>query len=164
MNSAWTERALWTTTVVSVVFAVYGARSSRTSHVPLSALGTFPRLDLRTPSSDSLLDAVGVARELDLFRPGRSPVDSAAIAPASGVMTGALGGGTLPTSRPQLILRGLVGGPSLDAVVEGLPGVQGAAVLRAGETVAGITLRAVRRDTAILVGRDTTWKLTVRRF
>jgi hypothetical protein len=61
------------------------------------------------------------------------------------------------------VVRGLIGGPPWSVIVEGIPGVDGSSVIRAGQPIGGIALRAVRRDTIILQGNDTTWKLTVRR-
>jgi hypothetical protein len=65
--------------------------------------------------------------------------------------------------KPMLRLRGLVGGPPWDALIEGIPGHEGAVVARVGQTLGGITVRAVRRDTVIARGMDTTWKLTIGR-
>lgn len=160
MNVAWVERTLWAGAAAALALGVSGVRGGGKSGAPDVALAVVPRLALTMPTSDSLLDAAGVARELDLFRPDRAAVDHAATASGTPLPMGA----TAPAIRPQLVLRGLVGGPSLEALVEGVPGVEGSTVIRVGETIAGITLRAVRRDTAILVAKDTTWKLTVRRF
>lgn len=157
MNPAWTERAFWLAAGMSLVV---GASElwRRPSAALVAAPAVVPALDLRMPTSDSLIDATQVARELDLFRPGRTAV--AGDAPQPAVMPRQDGF----TTRPQLVLRGLVGGTSMEAIVDGVPGVEGATVFRTGETIGGVTLRAVRRDTAILVAKDTTWKLTVRRF
>lgn len=154
--------ALWATAMAGVAIGSHGAWRPTADAVREAALPVVPALTIIVPTTDSLLDAVGVVRELELFRPERAGLDSHASQATSGM--GASMIPSMPTIRPPLVLRGLVGGASLEAIVEGLPGVEGATVLRAGETVAGITLRAVRRDTAILVGKDTTWKLTVRRF
>lgn len=149
---------LWTAAAAALTLGARDLRAPRHDTARAAPMAV-PGVRLNRPSSDSLLDATGVARELDLFRPDRAAVDSAAA--ASSPMMGA----PPPMMvRPPLILRGLVGGVPPEAIVEGIPGVEGAAVLRVGETIAGITLRTVRRDTAVLVAKDTTWKLTVRRF
>lgn len=162
MSAIWFERALWAAAVGCAVFGLNGIRAQAPLGSADPAPTVMPSLLLVVPTSDSLIDAAGVARELDLFRIDRAAVDSTAVAGVPGMP----GASTQPppSMRPTLILRGLVGGRSLEAIVEGIPGVDGAAVLRAGEAIGGITLRAVRRDTAILVAKDTTWKLTVRRF
>ena len=162
MNVAWMARALYAAAAVIIATGASALRPQGYRDTLAAAPPVVPTLLLAMPTNDSLLDAVGVVRELDLFRPERSALDSVAAQQLFG--NGMAMGGAMPTARPQLVLRGLVGGPILEAIVEGLPGVDGAAVMRTGEMVAGITLRAVRRDTAILVAKDTTWKLTVRRF
>jgi hypothetical protein len=62
-----------------------------------------------------------------------------------------------------LLLRGLIGGPPWTAVVEGIPGREQGIVLRAGDTVAGLTVRDVRAAEVIVRGMDTTWTLRLRR-
>jgi hypothetical protein len=107
---------------------------------------------------DSLLAAIEVIAEGNLFRPDRSRPDSVPAAP--------LAAGPPPPPAPPkapLKLRGLIGGPPWDALIEGIPGHEGAVVARVGQTLGGITIRAVRRDTVIAQGMDTTWKLTLAR-
>jgi hypothetical protein len=48
------------------------------------------------------------------------------------------------------------------AVVEGLPGVDGSRVMRIGDQVAGLKLRQIGHNRAVIVGMDTTWVLEVR--
>jgi len=66
--------------------------------------------------------------------------------------------------RPSLVLRGIVGGPPWDAIVEGIPNHDGAYVVRAGETVGALNVRSVRRDGVIIRGMDTTWTLRLARL
>jgi hypothetical protein len=152
------ERAFWASAVTATVVGASGLRSRSHQDAAIDPPLVLPSWQVTRPTTDSLLDAVGTAREGDLFRRERTPVEAN---PAS--QPSAMTGPTMST-RPPLVLRGLVGGPALEAIVEGIPGVEGAVVLQTGQTMGGITLRAVRRDTAILVNRDTTWKLTVRRL
>jgi hypothetical protein len=63
--------------------------------------------------------------------------------------------------KPALRLRGILGGPPWDVLIEGVPGREGAVVARVGQTLGGVTIRAVHRDTVIVRGMDTTWKLTI---
>jgi len=64
--------------------------------------------------------------------------------------------------KPVLTLVGLVAGADPTAVVIGLPGVEGPRVMRVGDQVARITLKAIARQEARLEGMDTTWVLRVR--
>jgi hypothetical protein len=65
-------------------------------------------------------------------------------------------------SKPVLTLVGLVAGAEPTAIVVGLPGVEGPRVMRVGDQVARITLKAIARQEVRLEGMDTTWVLRVR--
>ena len=65
--------------------------------------------------------------------------------------------------RPALAVSGIIGGPPWSAVLEGVPGREGGAVVKGGDTLGGLRVRAVRRDTVVITGMDTTWRLIVRR-
>ena len=67
-----------------------------------------------------------------------------------------------PVPKPVLTLVGLVAGTEPTAIVVGLPGVDGPRVLRLGDQVARITLKAISRQEVRLEGMDTTWVLRVR--
>ena len=67
-----------------------------------------------------------------------------------------------PMPKPALTLVGLVAGAEPTAVVVGLPGVEGPRVMRVGDQVARITLKAISRQEVRLQGMDTTWVLRVR--
>jgi len=155
VNASRLERALWTVASLLVLLGVALLRTApdaAAASAPI-VLGPAPAL----PTADSLLDALAESVEENLFRPERAGFD-ASKTPAPPAL-----GRPLPASRPQLTLRGLVGGPPWDLLIEGIPGRDGAAVLRVGQTVNGYRVRAVRRDTVIVAGPDTTWKLTLRR-
>ena len=65
--------------------------------------------------------------------------------------------------KPPLSVSGIIGGPPWQAVLEGIPGHEGPLVVRTGDRVGDLVVRAVRRDTVVIVSPDTAWKLTVRR-
>ncbi len=66
--------------------------------------------------------------------------------------------------RPALSLLGIVwdGGEDPTALVEGLPGIEGARAVRRGDNVGDLRIRTIARDHVIVLGPDTTWILTVR--
>ena len=64
--------------------------------------------------------------------------------------------------RPALSLTGLVWGAVPEAVVAGVPGTDGPRVLRVGDAVGGLRLVRLTPHTAVIVGPDTLWTLTVR--
>ncbi len=67
------------------------------------------------------------------------------------------------TTAPLLLLAGIVGGPPWAAIIEGFPGREGAVVVHGGDTLAGLRIRDVRSDRAIVSSPDTTWVLTIKR-
>jgi hypothetical protein len=64
--------------------------------------------------------------------------------------------------KPALVLTGIVWGTSPEAVLEGLPGVNGARVFRAGDIVSGLVVKRIEHGRVTVVGLDTVWVLTVR--
>jgi len=67
-----------------------------------------------------------------------------------------------PVPRPPLTLAGLLLGPPHAALIEGLPGSDGARLMRAGERVGDYVLRSIATDHVVVAGRDTTWTLRLR--
>jgi len=64
--------------------------------------------------------------------------------------------------RPELILSGIVWGPVPEAVLEGLPGIDGPRVVRVGDVVARLTVKSIDPSRVVIAGMDTTWTLKVR--
>ena len=158
MNARVAEIALWIGAVAALSIGAMSTRRliaearARTGPARVAA-SAMPQP--RDP--DSLLAAIEVIAEGNLFRPDRSRPDSLNVSPVQGAPA--------PPAPPKasLKLRGLVGGPPWDALIEGIPGREGAVVARVGQTLGGITISAIRRDTVIAKGMDTTWKLTLAR-
>jgi len=67
-----------------------------------------------------------------------------------------------PTPKPTLILVGVVNGSDPSAVIEGLPGVEGARVVQVGDVVAGLQIKKIANGRVVIAGLDTTWVLEVR--
>lgn len=105
--------------------------------------------------ADSLADAIDFVRDRDLFR---SPTPAAGGTPLSSSHS------SVPPrlAGPPLLLRGLTGGPPWQVVLEGVPGRSGNLVLRSGDEIGGLNIRAVVHDTVIIRGADTTWRLTIK--
>jgi hypothetical protein len=64
-----------------------------------------------------------------------------------------------PVVAGKLELRGVVGGPPWIAVIAGLPGVNGAASLRVGDSVAGYSVTNISRDSVKLRRASTRFTL-----
>lgn len=67
-----------------------------------------------------------------------------------------------PPLRPTLVLVGLMEGSSPSAIIEGLPGVEGARVVRAGDVIGPLAVKKVGSGRVVITGMDTTWVLQVR--
>jgi hypothetical protein len=112
----------------------------------------------RSFAAESLRVAAAYLVETDPFRVDRRP-SSVAYRPD-------LEGAPPPPPRPPkptLVLRGIIGGPPWEAIVDGVPERSTSTVLRQGDVVGALRVRAVGRDTVVIQGADTTWRLTMRR-
>jgi hypothetical protein len=107
------------------------------------------------PHADSL-DHKVVAR--DPFRPSHRPA-SVAFDPDPPLPTPV----APPPPKPALSLTGIVWGRDPGAVLEGVPGAEGARLVRAGEEFAGFRVRRITAQKVTVTGMDTTWVLEVRR-
>lgn len=67
-----------------------------------------------------------------------------------------------PPPRPPLYVSGIVG-PPWQALLEGVPGREGAVPVSAGTVLGDLRIRSVTRDQVVVVGPDTTWRLPVRK-
>jgi hypothetical protein len=68
-----------------------------------------------------------------------------------------------PVPRPKLAVVGIIGGPPWEAIVDGIPGRDGSVVVRQGDIAGPLQFISVKRDTVVVRGADTTWRLTLRR-
>jgi hypothetical protein len=63
--------------------------------------------------------------------------------------------------RPQLTLRGIVGGRTRIALVEGFPGTEGARALRLGDRIGELRLVSMDGVRVRIAGPDTAWTLVI---
>jgi hypothetical protein len=105
-----------------------------------------------TPA-ESIDAAARVAIETDPFRLDRRPSSVAYRPDLEGVAPPA------KPAKPQLALAGLVGRAAL---LDGVPGRTATSIVHAGDTLGGLTIRRIGRDTVVVSGADTTWRLTLR--
>jgi hypothetical protein len=78
---------------------------------------------------------------------------------------GAVGAPTpvaVPGPKPVLVLTGILWGRDPLAIVEGIPGQEGATVLGAGTAVGAVRVAQIGPSRVVIRGLDTTWVLTVR--
>jgi hypothetical protein len=162
MNGRSVRIGLWltTTAALAVTFAVL-RDAGRGSSTPIPQLPVALLVPPRV-TAELLEQAVSDVAERNLFRPERAMAEASS-APPAGIGPAMGPPAPMASGRPRLTLRGVLGGPPWDALIDGIPGREGAVVMRAGETQAGITIRAIRRDTVLARGFDTTWALTLAR-
>jgi hypothetical protein len=159
MRTAAVERGLWGATAVAVFVTALGVRAARatstTSARPIVTAAAEPRrLD-----ADSIAQAVAYVGANDPFRLSRHPA-TVAYSPA---LEGLAPPQAARAPRPNLVLVGIVGGPPWSAILDGLPGRDGSVLVRRGDSLGTLVVRAVGRDTVVIKGADTTWRLTVKR-
>jgi hypothetical protein len=152
---------LWASTIVVVLLVPLGWRlgASSSEYVikPLSG----GEKDAPRVSVDSLRAAATRVAEHDPFRLGHRP--------ATVPYRPEQGGGAQQASPPpkppipHLTLSGIVGGPPWSAILDSVPGRDGSVLVRKGDTLGGLKVRSVGRDTVIVQGADTVWKLVVKR-
>jgi hypothetical protein len=110
------------------------------------------------PRSSTLVAASEALVTRDPFRLERKPSGVAYTPAAEGAPPP-----VAPPARPALAVVGIVGGPPWEALLDGVPGRQGSALVRRGDTLSGLRIRSITKDTVKVTGMDTTWILSVRR-
>jgi hypothetical protein len=135
-------------TVASVGWYASGPRAG--SVTPSRAIGA---ADIGVARPESIDAAARAVAETDPFRLTRKPASVAYRPELEGV--------ALPPKppKPQLVLGGIVGSAAL---LDGVPGQTMTAILHVGDTVGGLRIRRIGRDTVVVTGADTTWRLTLR--
>lgn len=153
-----TEVSLWVSALSLAVLAGIRARSAAASWLDGDSFSV-PTAPLVVPREQpqALLAAGEIVVARDPFRLERRP-SAVAYAPS-------LEGAPPPPRppRPALAITGIVGGPPWEAFLDGVPGRQGSVLVRLGDTLSGLRIRSVTRDSVRITGMDTTWVLAVRR-
>lgn len=162
MRSRHAQLALWAIALGGALAAVLGWRASLPV-TPVAPAPAFGRATAVVPiAPDTLRIAADRVAETDPFRLDRHPAAVAYRPELEGMPQ------TVSRSpRPPLVVQGIVGLGSAGrarwgGLLGGIPGRDGAVLVHAGDTVGGLTVRRVGRDTVVVSGSDTTWRLTVR--
>lgn len=153
---------LWASTIVVVLFLPLGWRFGVSSSD--YAIRPFPSGERAAPRApvDSVRAAAARVVEHDPFRLDHHPATVHYRPEQEG---GAQQSPPPPPKppKPHLALSGIVGGPPWSAILDSVPGRDGGVLVRKGDTLGGLRVRSVGRDTVIVQGADTVWKLTVKR-
>ena len=159
MKLNYFEAAAW-----AVGLALLGATglSSLRAEEAHAMAGVPSRVDVSPPAErprgDSLVAAAVRIAATDPFRLGRRPSP----VPFRVELEGAPPMAPSPP-KPLLSLRGVLGGPPWEALVEGFPGREGSVLVRRGDHIGALVVRRVTADTVAISGLDTTWTLTLKR-
>lgn len=114
-------------------------------------------------SEARLAEAAGAITRGDPFRLDRRPAPMAFSA-APGSVNGMPGmmPAPPPLPKPQLSVSGIVG-PPWTALLDGVPGREGSVAVHTGDRVGELTVRRVDSSGVVVVGMDTTWRLSLKR-
>jgi hypothetical protein len=147
------ERLLWTVAIGAGVMTagqvLLGSKPSSLSGSPLPSMRGVLMYD---PAR--LREAADTVASSDPFRldrhPSAPPIDQPAIAAV-----------TAPAFH--LELSGVIGGPPWRAIVSGIPGRDVGVVVRAGDTLGGMKIRSIKRDTVVIQATDSTMMLILKK-
>jgi hypothetical protein len=158
MTTRWLEGALYLLAATFSFAAGWIVTHPTQLHSTVAIAPSLGPLAPERPTTDSLADAIALIAAENLFRPERASAKDADA--ASGVPTGTPA--VVKPPKPNLVLRGVIGGPPWDAILDGVPGHTSSVVLRTGQRMGDLVVRAFRHDTVFIKGMDTTWTLTLR--
>lgn len=155
------ELMLWSVALLATVGGVGGAWLSRVEpdSVPIQTISPPAPLP-RMFDAESLEAAALKVIESDPFRLDRRPPSVAFGAQPAQVEVQPA---AEPPPRPTLALTGIIGGPPWQAIVEGVPGRDGAVLVRGGDVLGNLRIRTIGPDGVVVEGLDTVWTLTLRR-
>lgn len=142
------------TLVVAATARAYGSAREPASPAPPLPNITSPVASIAADSLSSLADRIV---EGDIFRLSRRPAS---------VVFGSSATNDSPAAKPpkpSLVLTGTIGGPPWLGILDGVPGHDRSVLVHARDTVAGLRVRSISANRIVIVGSDTTWRLTVRR-
>lgn len=152
------ERVLWIASAVIAAVQLYDRAHvdplGLTEHAGVPATPTASMFD-----QDSVSKATERTVQHDPFRLERRPASVAFSTTPAGVPAAPVTAAPLP----RIGLNGTIGGPSWQAILSGIPGHDGTVVMRAGDTLGGVLVRRVTRDSAVVRVKDSTWAVVMAR-
>jgi hypothetical protein len=147
------ERGLLVATSVLTTITAVGWYASAPNVRPSSRVSVGGVSDVGVAPKEVIDSSARVVEETDPFRLERRPTSVAYRPDLEGVAP------PPKPPKPVLELEGLVGSAAL---IDGAPGHPVTAIVHTGDTLGGLRIRRVGRDTVIVTGQDTTWRLTLR--
>lgn len=148
------ERGLYLAAALCATLACVGWFTSMPARLAGAHTVVARVTDAGVPPAESIDGAARVAAATDPFRLDRHPTSVPYRPELEGVAP------PPKPPKPSLALEGLVGNAAL---IDGVPGRTVTAIVHAGDTLGWLRIRRIGRDTVIVSGVDTTWRLTLRR-
>jgi hypothetical protein len=162
MKARQVRNSLWIFSIAALVTAPLGwrvaASESGRTILPL----TSGARELRRTSTDSLEKMAAQIAAHDPFRLDHHPASVPYRPELDGVAVAAPPPPPKPP-KPHLAVAGILGGPPWTALLDSVPGRDGSVLVKRGDTLGGLKIRSVGRDTVVVQGTDTLWKLVVKR-
>ncbi|HEY0014670.1 MAG TPA: hypothetical protein VGC13_00065 [Longimicrobium sp.] len=161
------EMILWILALLALVLGISRWRRAEPEvQAPPSALTATPAEPRRVPR-DRLEAAAQSVAGGNPFRLDRVPAPLGFNQPGAGMMPGMPGMmpppyEPPPPPRPQLFVSGIIG-PPWQAMLEGVPGREGAVVVKRGDVLGDLRIREITQTVVVVASPDTTWRLPVRR-
>jgi hypothetical protein len=140
----------WTTLVRPAVAPSIAATTH--SLAPAPALPAYP--------AEPVLAAARTVIEGNPFRLDRRPADAPFAARATERESGEYGI-EWPPERPRLVLRGILGGPPWNALLDGLPEHESSVLVQVGDLFGDYRVRSIDGYAVVVQSADSIWKLTL---
>lgn len=160
------EALLWILTLAVLVLGwSRWRRAEPAAQAPPSALAATPPEPRRVPRNRLQAAGQSVVGG-NPFRLDRVPAPLGFNQPVGGMMPEMMGAPPAfeppPPERPQLFVSGIIG-PPWQAMLEGVPGREGAVVVRHGDVLGDLRVREITQTVVVVASPDTTWRLPIRR-
>lgn len=152
------ERTLWACAFAAAGGTALGMR--RAAPITHAVRPAIPAtLFMERPVDDSSLNTIATrVTEHDPFRLDRRPATVPYGTPVGAEPASA----AQSASRPTLAISGIVGGPPWVALLDGVPGHDGSAVVHHGDSLGALHIRAISASEVTITGMDTTWRLRIK--
>jgi hypothetical protein len=153
MKLVVSERLLWMISAVATGFGLSQTHLSSRRSLDTEKLPSMR--EVRMYDAAQLTSAAESVAWADPFRVERRP--------SVPIVDPLVAANSVTSPAVRLQVTGTGGGSPWRAIVSGIPGHEEGVLVSAGDTLGGMRVRAVKRDTVIIVTRDSTITFTLKR-
>ena len=158
MNRWRLELLLLSATLVACAMATHRWRQLDVGPATGHAIPALTRTPMPAFTRSALRAAAETTVANDPFRLSNSPPDvDASMRSNAGKPSPAR------APHPTLVLKAITGGPPWQAIVAGIPGQPGDALVAPGGAYGTLTVQSITRDAVVVRAPDTTWTLSLKR-